>query len=153
MTKRSAERTEALSCILIDGLTYDWFGVRELNEDTVTATVMAANPDDPEDGEPTLHTIGPDDVARGLRMYREYLEGKREGYPGEWRFEARAAVRQGRIASEDEFVPEIHCRAPKQSYGWQTVEFDRTNGREGDYDANTADSVMQFAIYGHAVFG
>ena len=149
---RSAQRTEALSCILSDGLMYEWFQVAALHSESCTATVLAMDPDD-EDNARIVHEVTADDVARGLRMYREYLEGKREGFPGEWKYRAKDAVREGVIATESDFVPTVHARADKSSYAWQTVTFDRTNGDEGDYDANTADSVMQFAIYGFTHFG
>jgi hypothetical protein len=41
---------------------------------------------------------------------------------------------------------------PKRCRAWKTVLFDRTNGEAGDYDAETSDAVMQFAIYGQIVF-
>lgn len=124
MTTRSAERLEALSFILTDGLTYEWFRVESIDDEACTAVVLT----DAEQGEDfekiDRHEIGPDDVARGLRLFREYAEGKNDGK-----------------------------RARPDWYGWQTVEFDRTNGAEGDYDAGTADMVMQFAIFGEVIYG
>lgn len=150
MTARTKERMEALSDILCSGLDYSWFMVEELDLGEVTATIRT---DDDEEGTyPNVHHIGPDDVARGLRMYREWLEGTREAYPGEWKHCAEDAVRVGRIKNVSEFVPGVHNRADDTSYGWQTVKFDQTNGEDGDYDANTADSVMQFAILGYAIY-
>lgn len=151
MTARTAERLEALSCILVDGLSYSWFQVAELDEKAVTATVFTD-----EDDEGTFevkHEIGPDDVARGLRMYREWLEGKREAFPGEWKYAIDALLRNGVIKDESEFNPLVHARADEGSYGWQTVVFDRTNGEDGDYDANTADNVIQFAVFGQVIYG
>lgn len=154
MTKRTAERMEALSCILSDGLMYDWFWVKDLDEEAVTATILATDPDD-EEAKRIAHKIGPDDVARGLRLYREWLEGKREAFKGEWGYKAKDAVRAGRIASVEDFDPVADREATgvRKSYAWQTAVFDRTNGAEGDYDANTADNVLQFAIYGQIIFG
>lgn len=149
-TKRSKARTEALGCILSDGLSYSWFKVHAISPDTCKAVVSVME----EDEETwTKKLVTADDVARGLRMYREYLEGKREAFEGEWKYAAANAVRRGVIENEDQFVPELHARASKDSYGWQTVRFDRTNGEEGDYDANTADTVMQFALLGQAIYG
>lgn len=152
---RSDKRLQALGYILSDGLTYDWFRVLALDVDKVTARVMVNTGDADEDGkeEWVVKDVTADDVARGLRMYAEYLEGTREAFPGEFKYRAKDAVRAGLIASEDEFVPGEHNRAAPQSYGRQTVLFDRTNGDEGDYDANTADCVMQFALLGYTVFG
>ena len=148
-TRRTAARLEALGCILSDGLTYPWFRVRELDSEACTAIVDVETDTDQWE---TKHVTA-DDVARGLRLYREYLEGKREGYPGEWSYRAKDAIRAGLISDASEFVPTIHARAQATAYAWQTVEFDRTNGERGDYDANTADSVMQFALIGHAIYG
>jgi hypothetical protein len=153
MTTRTTERLEALSCILVDGLSYSWFEVEELDEDDVTAVVYTD-----EDDEETFedrHDIGPDDVARGLRMYREWLEGKREAFKGEWEYRAKDEIRAGRIATVEDFDPVAYreVTGARESYAWQTVIFDRTNGVEGDYDANTADNVMQFAIFGELIYG
>lgn len=153
MTTRTPERMQALSYVLCGGLSYSWFLVEELDEEAVTATIRTDGPDDDEGTYSQVHQIGPDDVARGLRMYAEYMAGTREGFPGEWKYSAENAVRAGRIKDESEFVPGVHNRADAGSYGWQMVKFDRTNGAEGDYDANTADSVMQFATLGHAIYG
>lgn len=149
MAARGFSRMETLSCILSDGLTYSWFDVEELDVDAVTAVVVTEH----DDQGPSRHEIGPDDVARGLRMYREYLEGKREAFPGEWGYAAQHALQLGRIQALDQFDSAVHARADADSYGWQTVKFDRTNGADGDYDANTADSVLQFAVFGHLVYG
>jgi hypothetical protein len=151
--KRSPERLEALSYILSDGLYYSWFALDKLNSERCTAVVRVDGPDD-EEGAMTLNwRIGPDDVARGLRMYREVLEGKREEFKGAWGWLIKDLIRNGHLKNESEFVPEIHARADADSYGWQTVIFDRTNGAEGDYDANTADNVMQLAIFGEIRYG
>lgn len=155
MKKRSDKRMNALSCILVDGLHYSWFHCTELDEDACTATIYVDDLED-DDGEGKYaikHEIGPDDIARGLRMYREYLEGTREQFKGEFKFRAKDAVRAGLISDESEFKPGVHNRASDKSYGWQTVKFDRTNGDDGDYDANTADSVLQFAIFGENIYG
>jgi hypothetical protein len=144
MRKKSDKRMEALGCILNDGLHYSWFDVLELDSDAVTAKIRVEVDTDKW----VTKDVSADDVARGLRMYREWLEGKREGYPGEWGWRMKDAIRAGQIKDESEFDPAVHARADAGSYGWQTVKFDRTNGDDGDYDANTADSVMQFALIG-----
>lgn len=153
--KRSDKRLSALASILVDGLYYEWFRCTELNEDSCTATILADTGEYTDDGGSIYdtHEIGPDDIARGLRMYREAMEGKREWFAGEWKYRIKDLLREGKIADESEFKPEIHCRAKGDAYGWQTVLFDRTNGRDGDYDANTADAVLQFAIFGETVYG
>lgn len=142
---KSDERMAALGCILNDGLMYSWFRVEELDSDAVTATLKVEV--DTEEWQ-TFH-VNADDVARGLRMYRESCEGKREDYPGAHGWAMKDALRAGVIKTEAEFNPLVHARADAGAYCWQTVLFDRTNGREGDYDANTADAVMQFATIGH----
>ncbi|ASZ75429.1 hypothetical protein PBI_JOSHKAYV_90 [Mycobacterium phage JoshKayV] len=153
MTTRTDERLQTLGYLLVDGLTYEWFQVAELDEKACTA-VIYTDVDD-EGTFDKRHEIGPDDIARGLRMYREWLEGTREGFPGEWRYKARDEIRAGRIENESDFDPVKWREASgvRQSYAWQTVIFDRTNGEEGDYDANTADNVLQFAIFGEVIFG
>lgn len=155
-TKRSAKRLQALGYILSDGLSYSWFRVKELDDEACTATLYVDTGDcNEETGKQIFKKveIGPDDVARGLRMYREMLEGKREEFPGAWKYAAKDAVRAGKIADESEFDPAIHARCPDGAYGWETVKFDRTNGDEGDYDANTADSVLQMATLGQVMYG
>ncbi|AHJ86699.1 hypothetical protein CRB1_88 [Mycobacterium phage CRB1] len=122
MTTRTAERMQTLSYILCDGVSYSWFDVRALDENACTAVIYTD-----EDDEGTFdkrHEIGPDDIARGLRLFREYCEGKLDGK-----------------------------RARPDYYGWELVKFDRTNGEDGDYDAGTADMVLQFAIFGEVIFG
>lgn len=153
MTTRTKERLQTLEYILSDGLAYDWFWVRDYDEEAVTATILAVDPDD-EDNR-IVHKIGPDDIARGLRLYREWLEGKIEGHPGEWKYAAEDEVRAGHIEKVEDFDPIKYRERTKvrESYAWQTVIFDRTNGEDGDYDANTADNVLQFAIYGQVIFG
>ena len=151
--QRSDERMNALSSILVDGLYYSWFRCTELDESACTATIYTDDLEGDEGNFAVKHEVGPDDIARGLRMYREYMEGKREHFKGEWEFRIKDLLRAGTIKDRSEFKPEIHCRADERSYGWQTVKFDRTNGAEGDYDANTADSVMQFALLGEVVYG
>ena len=144
MTKRSPERLQALSYILQDGLMYEWFRCYHLDEDTCTAAIEADTGDiDYITGNPVWKRveIGPGDVARGLRMFREYAYGDRELYHGEWEMKRRR---------DPEYQP---APGPKSWYGWQLVEFDRTNGDEGDYDAITADMVMQFAIFGQVIYG
>lgn len=205
MTTRSPERMQALGYILSDGLTYNWFRVKALDVDAVTATLLVNTGDYDEEKDREIWKtveITADDVARGLRMYREYMEGTREAFPGAHKHEARdwlsklyeqekeehqAAGHTIRFVSLSEessrdyklrcdcgfmwpggesltqvaeealacgvFRPGVHNRADEGSYGWQTVKFDRTNGEEGDYDANTADSVMQFATLGYTIFG
>lgn len=153
MTTRTDERLEALSYILSDGLSYSWFQVSEHDSDTVTATVWVDADDDEEGTYSRKVSIDADDVARGLRMYREVLEGKREEFTGAWGYLIKDLIRNGHIKDESEFNPLVHARADEGSYGWQTVVFDRTNGQDGDYDANTADSVMQLAILGEVRYG
>ncbi|AXH46824.1 hypothetical protein SEA_ACOLYTE_81 [Mycobacterium phage Acolyte] len=153
MTVRTPERLQTLSYILVDGLNYEWFQVEELDDEACTAVIFT---DEDEEGTfEKRHEIGPDDIARGLRLYREWLEGKREAYQGENKWRAKDAVRAGRIQREEDFDPVADREATgvRESYAWQTVIFDRTNGEEGDYDANTADNVLQFAIFGEAIFG
>ncbi|MBF4194645.1 hypothetical protein [Mycolicibacterium phlei] len=143
---RSEERLRALSDILCDGLMYSWFRVEELDADHCTAVLLVNTGDEePDTGREVWRrvTVGPDDVARGLRMYREWLEGKRETYPGEWKARAEGNT----------FCRAEGERAPENHYGWQLVKFDRTNGREGDYDATTADCAMQLATLGYIIFG
>ena len=87
MTNRTPERLKTLEYILSDGLTYPWFGVTDYDEDACTATVWTADEDSDDEEELSVaHKIGPDDVARGLRMVREYFNGERELYKGEWAY-------------------------------------------------------------------
>lgn len=152
---RSAQRLYALGCILTDGLNYSWFDVEALDDEAVTATLNVDTGDVDDNDQPIVKRveITADDVARGLRMYEEALNGQREFFPGAWKYDAKDAVRAGVIANVDEFVPTVHARVDADAYARQTVKFSRTNGDEGDYDANTADSVLQFATLGHVIFG
>lgn len=132
---RSPERTQFLSDVLSTSLHYSWFELIEADWDKGTATIKAEHDLD----EWQTHEIGPDDVARGLRMYREWLEGKREAYPGQW----AAGFDFNRAEGE---------RAGASYYGWELAKADRTNGEEGDYDVSTADSALQFAIFGGVIY-
>jgi hypothetical protein len=152
---RSEARRYALGCILTDGLNYSWFEVIELDDEAVTATLRVDTGERDERDRPirtTVH-ITADDIARGLRLYEEVLSGRREGFPGEWRYRAKDAVREGLIGDVSEFVGTEHAVAPKSAYAWQTIEFGKSNGARGDYDANTADSVMQLATLGEVMYG
>lgn len=149
--QRSAERLQTLSYLLVDGLHYSWFQCTELDEKACTATIFT---DEDEEGTfENKHEIGPDDIARGLRLYEEALDGKREMYAGEWKYAAKDLVRNGVIATEADFDPLKHAVADPGSYARQTILFGKTNGEQGDYDANTADAVLQFAIFGETIFG
>jgi hypothetical protein len=116
---RSGERMFALGCLLEEGLTYPWFQVSDLDDEAVTATITVVDPDNDNEVIST-HEVGPDDVARGLKLLESDLR-------------ARSII--------------------KSDYRWQTVRFGHTNGDKGDYDADTADLVLQFATLGKVVFG
>lgn len=135
MTTRTPERLQALSYILSDGLSYSWFDVEQLDEEAVTAVVWTD--EDGDDAVDTKNHVTADDVARGLRMFREYFNGERELYNGEWDYYRRT--------KGDNWTP---TKGSTDSYLYQLILFDRTNGEDGDYDASTADMVMQFAIFG-----
>lgn len=139
MTTRTAERIEALSNILCDGLSYSWFEVSELDDGACTATVWTD--EDEEETFEVKHEIGPDDVARGLRMVREYFNGERELYNGQWDYCRK---------DDPDWQP---SKGSTDSYLYQLILFDRTNGEDGDYDANTADMAMQYAIFGEVRYG
>lgn len=146
MKQRSAKRMEALGYILSDGLCYSWFRVEELDVDAVTATLLVDTGDVNEDTGARIfkrYKITADDVARGLRMYREMLEGKREEFHGQWKMRAEG----------NSFCRAEGERVAPDAYAWETVKFDRTNGDDGDYDANTADAVMQLATLGQVMYG
>ena len=142
MTTRTADRLQTLSYILSDGVYYSWFQVEHLDDEAVTATIWTV--EDNEDGSTreVKHEITADDVARGLRMVREYFNGERELYNGEWDFYRRT--------KGEDWKP---VKGSKDSYLYQLILFDRTNGEDGDYDANTADMVMQYAILGEVRYG
>lgn len=141
MTTRTAERLEALSYILSDGLSYSWFEVSAHDSDAVTATVWVDDEDDEEGTYGRKVTVDADDVARGLRMVREYFNGERELYNGEWNYY---------LEKDPNWKP---SKGSTDSYLYQLILFDRTNGEDGDYDANTADMVMQYAIFGEVRYG
>lgn len=113
--KLSEERMQFLGDILETGLTYQWFKVEYLNTNKVEAILFAESDDT---GRFYEVFIGPDDVERGLSIYRRTFK-----------------------------------TAPKGWYGHQLVLADKTNGEDGDYDAVTADMVMQLAVFGEVLFG
>lgn len=138
MTVRTEERLQTLGYLLSDGVYYDWFHVAKLDDEACTAVIYTQD----DDEEFTVqHMIGPDDVARGLRMVREYFNGERELYNGQWDFYRK---------QNPDWTP---TKGSTDSYLYQLILFDRTNGEEGDYDANTADMVMQYAIFGEVRYG
>lgn len=143
-TKRSAKRMQALGYILSDGLTYSWFECLALDDEAVTAKLRVNTGDFDADDNEVWKTVDitADDVARGLRMFREWAEGKREEFPGQWKMRAEG----------NKFCRAEGERADAGAYCWELVKFDRTNGDEGDYDANTADAALQFATLGYAIY-
>ena len=79
-------------------------------------------------------TINLDVMARGARLMNWYVQGIVDG--------------QGRHAPLDKIKP-----WPADHYHWQYVEAYITNGQQGDYDAGTADMVVQFGLFGQVVYG
>lgn len=142
---RTEERLKTLSYILCDGLSYSWFRCTELDDEACTATVHVDTGEyDDETGESIFekHEVTANDVARGLRMVREYFNGERELYNGQWDYYRRM--------KGPDWTPN---KGSKEDYLYQLILFDRTNGEEGDYDANTADMVMQYALLGEVRYG
>lgn len=43
--------------------------------------------------------------------------------------------------------------APEKSYRWQFIAADATNGHDGDYDADIADTIVQWGLFGEVVYG
>jgi hypothetical protein len=41
----------------------------------------------------------------------------------------------------------------RNTYAYQLVVADRTNGDDGDYDVTTADAIMQIAVLGEDIYG
>ena len=148
---RSPELMQWLGDLMLTGLHYSWFRAEDIDTEKVSCVVFT---DEDEEGTfDQRHEITVDDVVRGITMYEEWLDGKREGFPGEWKYAAEGAVRAGRIENADQFRPEVHAKSDADSYGRQLIEAFRSDGFEGDYDVNTADSVMQMAVLGGIVFG
>lgn len=137
MAARSPQRLQFLGYIATDGTTYDWLNLIEFDEKTCTGKMQIFNDDDEEGRARKIVEFGPDDIARGIRMYREYLDGEREGIRGAW---AKGYETKGEKVSPN-------------AYGRQLILASDTNGDDGDYDANTADSALQFAFYGNLVYG
>lgn len=44
-------------------------------------------------------------------------------------------------------------KLPYDHYWWQFVEANDTNGRDGDYDAIVAEQVVQYGLFGKAIYG
>lgn len=75
-----------------------------------------------------------DVMARGARLMHWYV--------------------QGIVDDKGQQVPLDQIRPfPPKHYHWQYVESYVTLGQQGDYDAGTADMVVQFGLFGQVVYG
>ena len=75
-----------------------------------------------------------DVMARGARLMNWYVQGIVDG--------------RGRQVPLDQIKP-----WPADHYHWQYVEAYTTLGQSGDYDAGTADMIVQFGLFGEVVYG
>lgn len=148
---RSPELMQWLGDLMLTGLHYSWFRAEDIDTEKVSCVVLT-DPDEQGTFDQRKE-VTVDDVVRGITMYEEWLDGKREGYPGEWKYAAESAVRTKQIERVEDFQPALHARASDDSYGRRLIEAYRSDGFEGDYDVNTADSVMQMAVLGGIIFG
>lgn len=75
-----------------------------------------------------------DVMARGARLMYWYVQGIVDG--------------QGKQVPLDKIKP-----WPEGHYHWQYVKAYASNGEDGDYDAGTADCIVQFGLFGEVVYG
>jgi len=75
-----------------------------------------------------------DVMARGARLMHWYVQGIVDG--------------RGKQVPLDKIKP-----WPADHYHWQYVEAYTSLGQQGDYDAGTADMVVQFGLFGEVVYG
>jgi len=87
--------------------------------------------DDDDERETAPLRIDADVIARGLGLYRRWVAGE--------------------IDYNGKEVPEAN-RRPRPGLA-QVVKADDTNYREGDIDAGDADNIIQWGLFGCAVYG
>ena len=139
MTKRTEKRAQFLKDVLVTAVeSYGytpWFQFDNYNPDNGTVTVYH---DENEDGEYSdgPYQINLDDVARGLRLYREA-----------W---ADPPTYTSPTTGETTLM---YPARNTGSYRYQLLVADRTNGDDGDFDVTTADSVLQMAVLGKEIYG
>jgi hypothetical protein len=92
--------------------------------------------DDTDPRETAPLAVDADVIARGLGLYRQWAAGRIDYCGNPIAPEDRAG---GNRRSNDVFK--------------QVLLADRTNYREGDIDSTDADTIIQFGVFGQAVFG
>lgn len=76
-----------------------------------------------------------DVITRGVKMFRLYCLG--------------VIDEKGGVLP----LKEIEPRLREDSYWWQFLEADMSDGASGDYDADVADSIVQWGLFGEVVYG
>ena len=75
-------------------------------------------------------------IARGVKLFRLYCLGVIDG--------------KGQLVPHmDQIEPPLR----EDSYWWQFLEADMSDGKSGDYDADVADAIVQWGLFGEVVYG
>lgn len=89
---------------------------------------------DDEEGDKVPLTVDATVIRKGIVLFREYCVGN--------------------IDSRGVDVPaDRRLDLPPDHYWQQFLVADRTNGVDGDYDAEVADWIVQFGLFGQQVYG
>ncbi|QFG04564.1 hypothetical protein SEA_JEEVES_89 [Mycobacterium phage Jeeves] len=148
MTVRSEDRKQFLFDVFVTALEggigywsaaskyHIWLDAEAGKEDIdgFFAVIEIQDDDTDPDEEPTEYRIDAAVIARGIGLFEKYALGKIDGLGNE--------------------IPE-HAQNPvgEGHYWRQFLLANRTNGEDGDYDADVADIIVQFGVFGEAVYG
>lgn len=82
-----------------------------------------------------------DVIARGITRFKEWMAGEKRNELG------------GIIDPASDKRWRNTAYAPTNSYWKQFLLADRTNGDDGDYDADVADAIVQLGLFDEVVYG
>src|SRR5262245_20783138 len=138
MANRSEKRKQFLIDVMVTAVESSpytpWFAFREYDPERGCVAVYHDKNDDGKysDGP---HKIDLDGIAHGLKLFREA-----------W---ANPPTYHSPVTNKDELM---YSPRNRDSYRYQMLLADDTNGDDGDFDVTTADAVMQFAVLGEEIY-
>lgn len=95
---------------------------------------------DGDEDKKALH-IDIDVIARGVTRFKEWMAGEKRNQLG------------GLVKPDAEKAWLRDPYAPTNRYWKQFLLSERTNGDDGDYDADVADAIVQLALFDEVVYG
>ncbi|QLF84652.1 hypothetical protein SEA_GAIL_89 [Mycobacterium phage Gail] len=148
MTVRTEDRKQFLFDVFVTALEggigywsvaeeyHVWSDVESATEDIdgFYAVIEIQDDDTDPDEEPETHRVNASTIARGIGLFEKYALGKIDG--------------QGTEVAEHAIEP-----VGESHYWRQFLLANRTNGADGDYDADVADIIVQFGVFGRVIYG